>query len=190
MLGLVDAYAIKEKVVKLSPISNSHYRQVSSARTPSCGRLYALPKAQSQHKPHMTHIALHVRDLEASRAFYEEYCGVRAYNKGGMPGRRTLWLAEPGLEDRFVYVLFDGSKVEPQAQGDFSHVGLSVETREDVDAIAALGKERGILAYGPLEQPYPVGYLCMLRDPDGRLVEFSYGQPLNGFGEDGNAIKV
>ena len=34
------------------------------------------------------------------------------------------------------------------------------------------------LAWPPRDEPYPVGYYCGLRDPDGNFVEFSYGQPL------------
>jgi len=36
----------------------------------------------------------------------------------------------------------------------------------------------GCLLWAPREEPYPVGYYCGLRDPDGNAVEFSYGQPL------------
>ena len=28
------------------------------------------------------------------------------------------------------------------------------------------------------DEPFPVGYYCGLRDPNGNYVEFSYGQPL------------
>ena len=28
----------------------------------------------------------------------------------------------------------------------------------------------------PTEMPPPIGYICMLRDPDGNIVEFSYDQ--------------
>jgi hypothetical protein len=28
----------------------------------------------------------------------------------------------------------------------------------------------------PTEMPPPIGYICMLRDPDGNMVEFSYDQ--------------
>jgi len=30
----------------------------------------------------------------------------------------------------------------------------------------------------PRDEPFPVGYYCGLRDPNGNYVEFSYGQPL------------
>ncbi len=47
-----------------------------------------------------------------------------------------------------------------------------------VDAIAERARAAGILEWEPRQEPYPVGYYCGLRDPDGNFVEFSYGQPL------------
>ena len=42
--------------------------------------------------------------------------------------------------------------------------------------LAALGAERGCLAMPATQMPPPIGYICMLNDPDGNLVEFSYDQ--------------
>ena len=45
-------------------------------------------------------------------------------------------------------------------------------------AVAARARAGGCLVWEPRREPYPVGYYCGLRDPDGNFVEFSYGQPL------------
>ena len=45
--------------------------------------------------------------------------------------------------------------------------------------IAARGREAGILVQAAVDAGPIVGYLCMLRDPDGNIVEFSHGQPIN-----------
>jgi hypothetical protein len=47
-----------------------------------------------------------------------------------------------------------------------------------VDDIAALARDQGLLVWEPRQEPYPVGYYCGIRDPDGNFVEFSFGQPL------------
>ena len=42
----------------------------------------------------------------------------------------------------------------------------------------------GGMSWPPVDEPYPVGYYCGLRDPDGNFVEFSYGQPLGPGADD------
>jgi len=131
-------------------------------------------------KASFTHLALHVRDLDACVAFYREFCRMvvvheRAEAAGG---RRVVWLAEPGREREFIFVLLPGGPGRDQADGDYSHFGFALESRDAVDAIAAKSKRAGCLAWSPRQEPFPVGYYCGLRDPDGNFVEFSYGQPL------------
>ena len=53
-----------------------------------------------------------------------------------------------------------------------------MESREAVDAVAKRAEQEGCLVWPPRQEPYPVGYYCGVRDPDGKMVEFSYGQPL------------
>jgi len=131
-------------------------------------------------RPSLTHIALHVADLEACAAFYREVCGLgEVHSRGGEElGERIVWLAEPGAEARFVLVLLPGGPGERARSGDYSHLGFAVATREQVDAMAAIGRARGCLALDRVDKPYPAGSFCILRDPDGTAVEFSYGQPL------------
>ena len=58
----------------------------------------------------------------------------------------------------------------------FAHLGIELPTREALDEIAARGEAAGCLAMPPQQMPPPVGYVCMLEDPDGNRVEFSYDQ--------------
>ena len=60
----------------------------------------------------------------------------------------------------------------------FSHFGISMDTREDVDKIAAMAKEDDILVLGPMYRNEVVGYICLIKDPDGNNVEFSVEQIL------------
>lgn len=123
-----------------------------------------------------THLALHVADIDASIHFYRTYCGLHIAHERETHGVRVAWLAEPGKDDEFVMVLINGGAPRPQAEDDFSHLGFALESKEAVDAIAERGADH--LAWKPRQADYPVGYFCALRDPDGRFVEFSYGQPL------------
>lgn len=93
-------------------------------------------------------------------------------------GERVVWLAEPGRETEFVLVVIPDGPGHQQSAGDYSHLGFALASRDEVDAIAEQGREDGILVWEPKQEPFPVGYYCAVRDPDGNFVEFSYGQPL------------
>ena len=129
-------------------------------------------------KPLLTHIALHVSHLGECIAFYEEYCGMTIYHERQDDRSNVVWLAEPGKEGEFIIVMIDGGQHLEQAEDDYSHLGFALESAEQVDLIAARAKNDGRLAWPPRAEPYPVGYYCGVRDPSGKVVEFSYGQPL------------
>lgn len=131
-------------------------------------------------KPAFTHLAMHVANLEATIRFYEDVCGMQvSHRRGGAGGHsEVVWMAEKDRGLDYVLVFIDGGPRRDQAHEDFSHLGFAVESRSAVDDVAERGREAGCLAMGPHESPFPVGYYCGLTDPDGTLVEFSYGQPL------------
>lgn len=126
--------------------------------------------------PVLTHIALHVVDIERCQQFYREYCGMELYHQRE-DDSGVIWLAEPRRND-LILVLIPGGVGQVHPASDYSHLGFAVESREEVDAIAERARDAGLLLWEPRDEPYPVGYYCGLRDPDGNAVEFSYGQPL------------
>jgi lactoylglutathione lyase len=106
-------------------------------------------------------------------------------------GLRTAWLAN--AEDRteqaatFVIVLICGSlpkavtgdiKEEYGFLRSISHLGISLDSRDDVDRVAVMAKEDGCLLLGPMYRNEVVGYICLVTDPDGNNVEFSVEQVL------------
>lgn len=130
-------------------------------------------------RPAFTHVALHVRDLEASIRFYRRYCGLRiVHERTSGPEERVVWMAQPGREQEMVFVLLSGGHGREQRPDDYSHLGFACATRADVDQIAAHARRDGCLAWEPRAEPYPVGYYCGLKDPNGFFIEFSHGQPL------------
>jgi len=130
--------------------------------------------------PAFTHLALHVRDLDACVAFYCDYCGLEIVHQRAdrETDSRVYWLAEPGQETRFVFVLLSGGPKRQRADGDFGHLGFALHSRAAVDAAAEKARLAGRLLWPPRQEPFPVGYYCGVCDPDGNAVEFSYGQPL------------
>jgi catechol 2,3-dioxygenase-like lactoylglutathione lyase family enzyme len=130
-------------------------------------------------KPAFTHCALHVQDLEQSVVFYRDYCGLKVVDEHGQgPNDHAIWMSEEGRERDYVFVLLLGGKKHEQPREDLSHFGFALASRAEVDVIAERGRVAGCLAWEPKDFPYPVGYRCALRDPDGYVIEFSYGQPL------------
>ena len=128
--------------------------------------------------PNLTHLALHVRDLDACVAFYRDFCAMELVHERGEGAERIVWLAEPGREKEFIFVLLPGGQGRDQTERDYSHFGFALESKAAVDGVAERAKRAGCLAWAPRQEPYPVGYYCGLKDPDGNFVEFSYGQPL------------
>jgi catechol 2,3-dioxygenase-like lactoylglutathione lyase family enzyme len=129
-------------------------------------------------QPILTHLALHVCDMDASVAFYKTYCGMQSVHERFADGQQVVWLAEPGREQEFIFVLISGGQEHHQAATDYSHFGFALESRAAVDRVAEQARKAGYLAWEPREEPYPVGYYCGVRAPEGTMVEFSYGQPL------------
>lgn len=127
-----------------------------------------------------THITIGVGNFERSIGFYAEFCGLAVVRDRRTQGGGTVWLGYPapeGIDPQFVLVIYEAE--------DFSrldHFGFQCDSREAVDGIAARGRELGILVDPPTDSGGVVGYWTTLRDPDGHLVEFTFGQPLQGFG--------
>jgi catechol 2,3-dioxygenase-like lactoylglutathione lyase family enzyme len=128
--------------------------------------------------PVLTHLALHVRDVDQSIAFYQRYCQMSVVHDRHRNKDRVVWLAEIGQEDRFVIVLIAGGTPDAQAEGDYSHLGFALASRADVERVAAEATAEGQLAWPLCDEAWPTGYYCGVVDPDGRVVEFSHGQPL------------
>ena len=130
-------------------------------------------------KPRLTHLALGVRDLERSIGFYQTHARLHVVHDRNDQGARVVWLAERERDPEFVLVLFQVAGERPPAPSTLQHLGFAVASRAEVDATAAAGRADGVLRADPVYAGPIVGYFCLLADPDGNAVEFSYGQPIN-----------
>ena len=97
---------------------------------------------------------------------------------------RVVWLSEQEHDPEFVIVAITvapGHTVPGQLSFPprLAHFGYDVPSRAAVDELAARADADGLLVHAPTDAGPIVGYFCMLRDPDGNLVEFSHGQPIN-----------
>lgn len=144
-----------------------------------------------QPQPVFTHLALHVADLDASIAFYRAYCGlVVVHERLDSAGGRVVWLAEPGRQAVLIFVLIGGGPARVRRADDYGHLGFACHSRAEVDEIARQAQADGRLVWPPRQEPFPVGYYCGVVDPDGTMVEFSFGQPLGPGAETSSPIAL
>jgi catechol 2,3-dioxygenase-like lactoylglutathione lyase family enzyme len=132
----------------------------------------------------LTHVALLVADIDASLAFYARYAGMQVVHdrRDAATGSRVAWITDRTRP--FVVVLVQApqsvpkrlvrlfSKVVPGIQ----HLGVGCPSREEVDRLSALAREEGRLRRGPTDYGPPVGYWSFIADPDGHILELSFGQ--------------
>ena len=116
----------------------------------------------------MTHVALPVRDLDESAAFYARFARMQVVHQR----EGVLWLSDKTRP--FVIVLVESDQVVPLAP--FAHLGVGYESRAQVDELCALARSEGRLVSGPEDHGPPVGYWAFIRDPDGHTLEVSFGQ--------------
>ena len=142
-----------------------------------------------------THIALPSADLDASIAWYEAFTPLRVVHQRSDDNGQSCWLAHPGpAEHPFVLVLVDFNAAHGRRQpllAPFAHLGIELPLRSDVDMAADRARERGCLQSEPEDLPDPIGYVCMVNDPDGNVIEFSHNQRVydtfrEQFGRDGD----
>jgi lactoylglutathione lyase len=131
--------------------------------------------------PRWTHIALRVRDIEASIAFYVEHAHLQLLTRRVDDNGHGAWLGHPDQREApFVLVLAQFFAERPDGPdapiGPFAHLGIELDSPTAVDAIAAVARSDGFLQSGPIRLPDPIGYICMVTDPDGNTIEFSFGQ--------------
>jgi lactoylglutathione lyase len=125
-----------------------------------------------------THITINCSDIDASVEFYTSICGLTIVRDRRLEGRHNVWLgpATPAGEDPvFVLVI-----VQDEVKARLDHFGFQCDSRKEVDRIAELARQQNILVEPPVDVGGVVGYFTMVRDPDGHIVEFTFGQPLKG----------
>jgi len=126
----------------------------------------------------LTHVALPVRSLSASVAFYGKYAGMQTVHQ--RPG--VVWVSDRTRP--FALVLIEtANEIKPLLP--MAHLGVGVRSREEVDRLCGLALEEHCLARPPEESGPPVGYWALIRDPDGHTLEVAFGQDLGDAVEQG-----
>jgi catechol 2,3-dioxygenase-like lactoylglutathione lyase family enzyme len=125
-----------------------------------------------------THITINVSDIDRSVDFYTGICGLSIVRDRRIEGRHNVWLGPAiaaGENPAFVLVM-----VQDAVKAHLDHFGFQCDSREEVDSIANLARSQNLLIDPPTDIGGVVGYFTTIRDPDGHLIEFTFGQPLKG----------
>jgi len=127
----------------------------------------------------LDHIALLTSNVEHSARFYCEWAGMEIIHDRREAGHhRVVWVRLKDDAASLIIVMIE-SEQRPAAgwpKGAMDHFGFHVSSRAEVDSIAERARAAGILADEPQYAGPVVGYFCMIRDPDGNLLEFSCDQ--------------
>lgn len=119
----------------------------------------------------LTHVALPVRSLDASVAFYAKYANMRPVHRR----RGVVWISDRTRP--FAVVLIEtSSQIKPLLP--MAHLGVGVASRAEVDRLCRDAREDECLLRAPEDSGPPVGYWGLIRDPDGHTLEIAHGQEL------------
>jgi catechol 2,3-dioxygenase-like lactoylglutathione lyase family enzyme len=119
----------------------------------------------------LTHVALPVRSLDASIAFYARYAGLQPVHR--RPG--VAWVSDRTRP--FAVVLIESSaEIKPLLP--MAHLGVGVASAAEVDRLCALARHEHCLVREPADSGPPVGYWALIADPDGHTLEVAFGQEL------------
>jgi len=121
----------------------------------------------------LRHVALNVRDVQRSVAFYSDVLGMQVEWE---PDPDNVYLTS-GSDNLAIHRLPEGA--EPGAVQSVHHIGFIVAKIDDVDAVAARVEGRGIEFVYPLKTHRDGARSFYFRDPDGLLIQVLYHPPIS-----------
>lgn len=125
-----------------------------------------------------THVTFKVSNFERSITFYRDLCDMVVVRDRRLEGGQTVWLGPKGSNAErppFVFVIEEG-----QVTDRLDHLAFQCDSRADLDAKAEQARAVGALHTPPKDVGGSIGAYTLLRDPDGHLIELTYGQPIAG----------
>ena len=118
------------------------------------------------------HVALRVRDIRRSRAFYEGLFGMKPVWE---PDPKNVYLSS-GNDNLALHQVPNGEIISNEAQRTqcLDHLGFVVDTPETVDRLFAQAEQAGSTIVHRPRQHRDGSYSCYISDPDGNTVQVLY----------------
>lgn len=124
------------------------------------------------------HILFKVKDADISLRFYSEYLGLAAVvDQKDIEGNRWVWMRFLENPHAPLFVLTEDSqwkKPNQAVETSFQRMGFRMNDLEPVEEISERAKKENCLVEPAHYGGHLRGYYCVVVDPDGNLLEFSY----------------
>ena len=117
----------------------------------------------------LRHVALNVRDPQASKAFYRECFGMSVVWE---PDPDNVYLSS-GPDNLALH------RSDTKGPGALDHMGFIVESREDVDRLAAQFRERGVTIAQAVKDHRDGSRSFYCLDPDGISIQVLFEPTLS-----------
>jgi len=132
--------------------------------------------------PALHHLALTVRDLEASIEWYGQVFGIHYQMDAPHPGGFAQLLSDDAWQLVIVLHRHDANRGETflESRTGLDHAGFMVPTRDDLVAWQSHLEEHGVVRTEAADRPLtqspiadePYGSVLVFRDPDNIQLEF------------------
>jgi lactoylglutathione lyase len=129
------------------------------------------------HYPEWHHVLFKVKDADQSIRFYSEYLGMGAVlDQKDADGKRWVWMrfSENPYAPLLVFLEDTQLKTIPAASNSLQHFSFRVADMKPVEEISTKAKAGNCLKEAANYGGHMKGYFCVVSDPDGNLLEFSY----------------
>ena len=117
----------------------------------------------------MRHIALKVRDIQRSKAFYQEFFGLEIVWE---PDSKNVYLSS-GCDNLALHESPRGFDISPAGQ-PLDHFGFIVESVDKVRELEKEFRSRGVKIFHPFKVHRDDSASFYCTDPDGILIQVLY----------------
>jgi len=128
------------------------------------------------HFPEWHHVLFKVKDADLSIRFYSDYLGMGAVqDQRDGEGNRWVWLRFSENPYAPLFVLVEDTHLKTtKAVSSLQSFCFRLPDLKPVEEVSAKAKKDDCLVEAAQYGGHMRGYFCVIKDPDGNLLELSY----------------